>query len=72
MSAAARQVRLLDHAARSLIEAAFHEGPVFRMGFDAHVRKWRAYVGRTVFVRYHTEREFQEAYDTARVTRFAA
>lgn len=63
----ARNLRMLDHAAKNLIEAAFHEGPVFRMGFDAHVRKWKAHVGRTVFVKYHTEREFQEAYDSRRL-----
>ena len=58
--------RALDAAKASLIEQAFHEGPLYRQGFDDHVRKWSKHVSARVFVLYHTEREFQEAYDARR------
>lgn len=51
----------------ALIDAAFHDGPVFRMGFDAHVRRWRAHVSREVWKLYHTDDAFAHDYDMRRI-----
>lgn len=67
MSGARRELRLLNAAAASLIEAAFHTAPNLRMGFDEHVRAWRTAVGRECWVRYWNNAEFAAAYD-ARLT----
>ncbi len=47
MPSAARTLHAcLTHAHHALIQASFHEGPVFRMGFDAHVQAWRKHTRR--------------------------
>jgi hypothetical protein len=58
----------LTPAGRALIKAAYHEGPTFRMGFDHHVRAWRAHTRRRVWTAYHTVPQFAAAYDAARNT----
>lgn len=50
-------------AARALLEANFTPRPVFRMGFDAHVRTWRRHMQRRVYVAYHTDSAFAAAID---------
>jgi hypothetical protein len=47
-----------------LLDAAFYEGPTFRMGFDAHVRAWKRAKQREVWVRYHSRPDFAAAYDS--------
>lgn len=54
---------LIDLCAKELIERAFAAGPVFRMGYDAHVKAYRACLGASCFTRYHTDQAFAYAYD---------
>jgi len=45
-----------------LLDAVFHAGPVFRMGFDRHVRAWATHAGRTAFIKFHNSPDFRAAY----------
>lgn len=49
-------------ATRALLAAIFHEGPVFRMGFDSHVRAWKRHVARAGVRRFNTDPAFRAAY----------
>ena len=67
MASAARTLHAcLTHAQEQLLAAAFHEGPVFRMGFDSHVKAWDKYVQRETFVTYHKVGHFAQLYDRKR------
>jgi hypothetical protein len=56
MGQAARTARLLD--------AAFaYNPPIWRMGFDAHVRDWRRHISRECFARYYTSPGFAAEHD---------
>lgn len=71
MPSAARTLHAcLTHAHHALIQASFHEGPVFRMGFDAHVQAWRKHTRRAAFTTYHTAPAFAAAYDAERARRY--
>lgn len=50
----------------ALLDAAFMPRPVFRMGFDAHVKAWGDAVSRECFVRYHTRSDFAAALERRR------
>lgn len=45
-----------------LLAFSFRKRPLFRMGYDSHVRLWDEAVRRAVWVKYWTEAEFQAAY----------
>jgi len=62
----------LTHAGRALVEAALHEGPVWRMGFDHHVQAWKRHTRRNVWRAYHTMPDFAAVYDAVRAERFGA
>ena len=47
----------------ALMAFAFRERPVFRMGFDRHVRQWDAAMRRRLWNRYWRVPEFAAAYD---------
>lgn len=66
MSRQAQRARMLEAATADLIAAAFHEGPVFRMGYDRHVQQWKSHVGQVCFIRYQNDGEFRAAYDARR------
>ena len=57
------QLACLRAAQAALIEQAFSPVPVFRMGFDAHVKAWRSEVGTTCIAWYHADPSFRAAYD---------
>lgn len=66
MTRTAQTARMLEAATADLIAAAFHEGPVFRMGYDRHVQQWKAHVGQVCFIRYQNDGDFRAAYDARR------
>ena len=45
-----------------LLDAIFHEGPIFRMGFDAHVRAWKRATANAGFLAFNSSPEFRAAY----------
>lgn len=49
-----------------LLDAAFHQGPIFRQGFDAHIRTWRTAVQEQVWTEYWSDTGFRAAYDARR------
>ena len=49
-------------AVRSLLDANFHEGPAFRMGFESHVVAWRKDTGLRALVAYKNNPAFRAAY----------
>lgn len=54
----------MNHA--SLINAAFHRGPMFRQGFDHHVKAWREWVQEANWRLYWSDRAYRAAYDARR------
>lgn len=46
-----------------LMAFAFLPRPVFRMGFDAHVKAWDKEMRRKLFVRYYSDEAFAAQYD---------
>ena len=60
------RTRMLEAATADLIAAAFHEGPLYAMGFDRHVRQWKDHIGQACFIRYQNDGEFRAAYDARR------
>lgn len=56
MSQTARAQRLLD-------DAFSYTAPIWRFGFDVHVRAWRKHVSRECFVSYHASPAFAAAHD---------
>lgn len=71
MAGTRTELRMLTAARDDLISAAFTDRPVFRMGYDAHVKAWTRAVSRECWVRYYRDAEFAAAYD-ARLGRRAA
>ena len=53
----------------TLLQAAFHQPPTFRMGFDAHVKAWRAHVQRETVNAYYKVGDFARAFDAERTRR---
>ena len=45
-----------------ILTATFHEGPIFRMGYDAHVRDWRAAIQSESLIAFHRNSDFRAAY----------
>ena len=66
MSRQAQRTRMLEAATADLIAAAFHEGPLYAMGFDRHVRQWKDHIGQACFIRYQNDGEFRAAFDARR------
>lgn len=66
MSRTAQRARMDAYAAKALLDAAFSPRPIWRMGFDAHVRDWRRHVSRECFLSYHTDSAFARAHDARR------
>lgn len=60
------RTRMLEAATADLIAAAFHEGPLYAMGFDRHVRQWKDHIGQACFIRYQNDGEFRAAFDARR------
>lgn len=52
-------------AHQGLIAAIFHQGPVFRMGFDAHVRAWRQHTGGAALRAFYNDPDFRAGYHAA-------
>ncbi len=46
-----------------LMAFAFRPVPVFRMGYDAHVRAWGKIMKRKLWDRYHADQSFAARYD---------
>lgn len=67
--AATESLRRDDEAA--LMTFAFRVPPLFRMGFDRHVRQWDKHMRRRLWRAYWNRPDFKSAYD-ARVSPFDA
>lgn len=58
------QLACLKAADADIMAFAFRtDVPVFRMGYDHHVRAWKNAMCRETWIRYHTRREFRDSYD---------
>lgn len=58
-------IRALDGPTDAyLMHFAFATRPLFRIGYDMHVRAWRSHMQEVLWHRYWSNREFREAYDT--------
>lgn len=62
-SAVRTEAACLSASLSKLMDANFHEGPIYRMGFDAHVRAWSKHVGLMAFRAYHHNPAFRAAYE---------
>lgn len=62
MSARSRDPRRFQR----LLDDLDRDAPIFRMGFDAHVRRWSKAIQRETWEAYHTVPEFAAAYDKRR------
>lgn len=47
----------------NLIAFGFRRPPVFRMGFDDHVRQWVRAMRRRLWLAYHTDPAFAAEFD---------
>lgn len=56
----------LTAAQQALLDANFHRVPTFRMGFDAHVRRWQKHTGLAALVAYDRNPAFRAAYEARR------
>lgn len=70
MSRLAQQSRIMAAVDRQmsipvprLFAAVFREGPVFRMGYDAHVQAWKREMGAAALLQWRHNRAFREAYE---------
>jgi hypothetical protein len=65
MASAARTAAVCLKAAEAALMAfAFRERPVFRMGYDAHVRAWDKAKRADLWTAYESRPDFARAYDT--------
>lgn len=61
-----QQARVMQSAFDSLVAFNFRKWPVFRMGYDAHVRAWDKVMCRRVFDAYHADDAFRARIDRER------
>ena len=57
---------------RELLDFAFREGPIFRQRYDDHVSRWINAKRRELWLVYHADAQFRNAYEAEVLKRRAA